>query len=187
MAIDFRTRLFENINLKNTDELLSIWKKNDRVEWSDDAFIIIEEILRERTNELPPQGEPILFHKQEKIVRSVPGFEYLLNDVNPPEFYQPQEVLRLYDWINKAAKASVVILVLAGLFSLPQVQQTLLAYPMLGPNNGPLSWILAIGTTVIGVSLQSIITYFALRALASVLKILMEVELRSRGAVKKVS
>ncbi len=44
MAIDFRTRLFENINLKNTDELLSIWKKNDRAEWSDDAFIIIEEI-----------------------------------------------------------------------------------------------------------------------------------------------
>jgi hypothetical protein len=186
MVSDFHSRLSENINLKKTNELLDIWKKNDRVEWSDDAFIVIEEILRERIDELPSQNEPIYVYQQEKSVKAVPGFEYLLDDTNPPEFYQPYEVLRLYGWINKGAKAYIVILAISSLIAIPGAHQFFNNLKMI-PIHGIWSWFLAIVTALMGVTLQCVLTYFPLKALASILKILMEMEFRSRGAVKQMT
>jgi len=44
---------------KDTEELLEIWKKNDREEWTEEAFETIREILLARTGSLPTQGEEI--------------------------------------------------------------------------------------------------------------------------------
>jgi hypothetical protein len=43
---------------KSSGDLIQIWEKNDREEWSDETFKIIREILTERRIELPPQKEP---------------------------------------------------------------------------------------------------------------------------------
>lgn len=45
----------QNWASKSSDDLLRIWKENDREQWSDAAFEAAREILTERGFELPPQ------------------------------------------------------------------------------------------------------------------------------------
>ena len=69
MGKSLRNQIFSNLNLKETDELVDIWITNDRAEWSDTAFNVVEEILEQRLDELPVQNASILEHqKQIKIV-----------------------------------------------------------------------------------------------------------------------
>lgn len=51
-------RLYENMRQKSTDELLQIWKENDRTEWSDEAYVAIRQVLGERNVSLPAQAAP---------------------------------------------------------------------------------------------------------------------------------
>lgn len=44
-----------NLREKSTEELLEIWKKNNREEWSDEAFEAIKELLVERGDKPPSQ------------------------------------------------------------------------------------------------------------------------------------
>jgi hypothetical protein len=67
MNDDLRNQVFETLNQKETDELVEIWKKNDRVEWSDLAFDVIQEILQNRFGEIPKQNEPILEYVEQEI------------------------------------------------------------------------------------------------------------------------
>jgi HEAT repeat protein len=60
MNDDFRNQVFETLNQKETDDLVDIWKKNDRVEWSEVTFDVVREILQNRLGEIPKQNEPIL-------------------------------------------------------------------------------------------------------------------------------
>lgn len=46
----------KNLESKTTDELLEIWIENDRVEWSDEAFQAIKQILNKRDQVLPKQN-----------------------------------------------------------------------------------------------------------------------------------
>lgn len=52
----FSESIYQNMKLKETDELLEIWFENDRLEWSDDAFGVIHSILLERLGDVPPQA-----------------------------------------------------------------------------------------------------------------------------------
>jgi hypothetical protein len=47
-----------NLEAKSSEELRQIWEKNDRNEWSDDAFIAIQRILEARGENPGPQGPP---------------------------------------------------------------------------------------------------------------------------------
>ena len=46
--------------------MVEIWKKNDRIEWSEQAFDAIREILKIRLGETPKQNKPIFEHAEEK-------------------------------------------------------------------------------------------------------------------------
>jgi hypothetical protein len=48
----------KNLTNKTSDELLQIWKENDRERWSEMAFEATKQILNERGIELPPQDPP---------------------------------------------------------------------------------------------------------------------------------
>ena len=50
---DLRNQIYNNMQLKSTDELLRIWKQNDHEEWSDVAFEAVKQILLQRTGTLP--------------------------------------------------------------------------------------------------------------------------------------
>lgn len=53
------------MKLKETDELISIWQKNNRAEWSDAAFEVVKELLIERGQVLPEQNEPNFVSEEE--------------------------------------------------------------------------------------------------------------------------
>jgi hypothetical protein len=59
MNEDFRNQVFASLRLKETDELIEIWQNNNHSEWSETAFDVIQQILRTRLGQLPPQDTPI--------------------------------------------------------------------------------------------------------------------------------
>ncbi|MFC2146516.1 hypothetical protein ACFLRT_04050 [Acidobacteriota bacterium] len=50
----------ETFKEKPTAELLDIWSKNDRREWSDEAFEAIHRLLDERGEDIPEQDAPVM-------------------------------------------------------------------------------------------------------------------------------
>jgi hypothetical protein len=58
MNNEFCDQIYNNLKLKETDELVTIWETNNRAEWTDIAFDVIQEILLHRLDTLPKQDEP---------------------------------------------------------------------------------------------------------------------------------
>lgn len=56
MPNSLRTQIYNNLESKDTDELLEIWQNGDAQEWSEAAFEVVEEILRKRLGSLPPRS-----------------------------------------------------------------------------------------------------------------------------------
>jgi hypothetical protein len=179
MSDRIRKQIYDTLNRKETDELVEIWQANNRVEWTDTAFDIIREILQERLNELPTQDEPVLESVEIESNDEVYEVDEELagQDDTQPVFYKPTEVLWLEKWLYRAAIAAVIAVCVTTLLQLPNVQRTW-SYPDSG---GIGSWIIAIVYSVLNAAWQSTLTYFPLKALGSILKILMEMEFNSRG------
>ena len=60
--------VYLNMNARPTRELLDLWRENDRAEWSDKAFAVVEAILRAR-GEMPPlQRQPVQVRKTPRII-----------------------------------------------------------------------------------------------------------------------
>ncbi|MGD2295544.1 MAG: DUF2569 family protein [Candidatus Aminicenantes bacterium] len=51
------SKIRADMNSRSDEELLKIWRENDRDEWRDEVFNAIEKILIERRHKLPPQRE----------------------------------------------------------------------------------------------------------------------------------
>jgi hypothetical protein len=181
MSNELRQEIYNNLNLKETEELVEIWQKNDRVEWSETTFDVLQEILQQRLGELPPQDEPI-FEYTDTEEEIKPDDEQTIDDDNQPEFYQPREVLWLDKWLYRAAIAAIVASVISSLLELPRMQRITLSY-FAGNSLSAAnlwSWVIAIVVFSFAVVLQCILIYFPLKALGTILKILMEMEFNSR-------
>jgi hypothetical protein len=61
--------IYQNMLLKDTDELLVIWVENDKLEWSDEAFAIIHNILLDRMGSVPPQGNGTARRRRKKVAK----------------------------------------------------------------------------------------------------------------------
>jgi hypothetical protein len=57
MGKDIFQTIRNNMEQKTTQDLLEIWKENDRDQYTDESFDIIQEILHQRGVNLPPQIE----------------------------------------------------------------------------------------------------------------------------------
>jgi hypothetical protein len=55
---EYQSKIYAHLKEKDTDELLKIWKENNRSEWTEEAFDAIWSILSDRLGEVPEQGEP---------------------------------------------------------------------------------------------------------------------------------
>src|SRR4030067_158190 len=119
MSKELREQIRNNLILKDTYELLEIWRVNNHVVWSDLTFEVLREILRDRIREIPPQDEPIL--EDEEIVQDTYDLEEwetkLLNNEIQPEIYDTLEVLQLRDNINKLIIGVVVVYILLALLN----------------------------------------------------------------------
>ena len=49
--------MYEDLNAATTDELVAIWHENNRAEWTDMEFEVLEGILTERLGKLPRRGK----------------------------------------------------------------------------------------------------------------------------------
>lgn len=188
MSTDFYKQIYSNLDLKETDELLGIWKTNDHTEWADEAFQAIKEILKNRKVDAPEQDEPIYEHDQNEEEIDKNDFSEdelkIIDDENPPDFYDPLEVLKLTKWIDLASTIIIILYIILNLMNFQTdkniTSSFFIGYPQ--SSGTILIYISAIVLMVINTAIEIAIVYFPLRALARILKILMEMEFKSRSA-----
>ena len=175
-----REQIRRNMQEFQTEELVEIWTVNDRVAWSELAFEVIAEILRKRLGQLPPQAEAIYTYPDEPDVEEEE--EAFEEADGQPVFYDPVQVLQLSDWLNWAAKAGVIVAILAGLPGLYSQKNTAFSFFVnsTNPYRDLWAWVLTIAVGTMEIVLSSLLVYFPLKALASILTILMEMEYNSR-------
>ncbi len=174
MNDSLRNQIYNNLNQKTTDELVAIWDENNRREWSEQAFELIQIILKERGEEIPAQKHENWHNKPEQITDEQDDDKNSL-----PVFYNPQKALRIIDWLEWAAIASLIFISLQGIiqswpvvsiwFSMPHITNA----KLIGAGIGLLMLIVTI--------FSAILSCLTLRAVAYILKILMEFEFNSRG------
>ncbi|HLO32916.1 MAG TPA: hypothetical protein VK249_27475 [Anaerolineales bacterium] len=188
MSNDLRDQIYNELNLRETEDLLEIWQTNDHEEWSETAFEVIKGILIERLGEVPPQELPGDEQEEEEILED-DGLEkweaQLLDDKSQPEFYDTLEVITLKDSINKTAKAVIVVYALANLINIQGYVSLAESY-FVGHEGlfTPLIYFLAFIFVSLNAAVSIAIVYFPLKALTYILRILMEMEFNSRKGIK---
>lgn len=183
MSENLREQIRNSLSQKEIYELLDIWKTNDRLEWSDTAFDVLREILRERIGRLPPQDEPVLNRKGPAKEKFLEDWEVkLLEEANQPDFYHPQRVLELRDHINKVAKGAIVVYVALALLDINFVRSFIQQIPFSYTELLQSFPYTMINILIIGAQLAMV--YFPLKALSHILRILMQMEFNSRLDVK---
>jgi hypothetical protein len=184
MEDNLRKQVYDNLNLKDSDELLEIWQTNDHAEWSDEAFEVIREILTKRIGALPPQNEPIFNHEAGGEETDNP-FEIadweakLLDSESQPDFYDTLEVIEFRRNVDKIAKAVIIIYILYGLLTFPTTSQIMAGY-FPSSSDEILRILASVAILALSTGLGIILAYFPLKALANTLRILMEMEFNSR-------
>jgi hypothetical protein len=174
MSNSLRHQVYNNLNQKPTDELLAIWVRNNRDEWSEMTFELIEIILKERGEEIPPQNQENPRDAHEQITGERDDDEN-----GSPVFYNPQKALRIIDWLEWAAIASLIFISIQGIIQSWPVVSSWFSMPHIA--NANLIGV-GIGLLILIVTIFSaILSYLTLRAVAYILKILMEFEFNSRG------
>jgi hypothetical protein len=186
MNKDLYDQILANLDAKETEELVKIWQTNDRSEWPRMTFVIIQNILRGRLGELPPQNKPIrkLSKKDEEYIQNAVQLERVLNEENPPEFYNPRQVLKVDKCLYKAAIVLVIVTVIKGLLNLETTQSMMLSYLGGAITSDILSWILAVIFFILTTGIYCVVAYLVLTSLGSIMKILMGMEFNSRDKSK---
>lgn len=183
MNSDRRQQIRNEMRLRETDNLLDIWQDNNRVEWSDEAFEVIREILLQRGVDIPPQDEP---NETDDDLEDYFSEEELaiIDDDNPPVFYDPFEVLRLTKQLDWMVKAIIILIVAYNIFDFSASYATARAslFSMYGLFD-PLVFLVAVVIAALKILMGAITVYVPLKVLVHILRILMEMEFRSRKAM----
>ena len=140
MSSDLREPIYNNMNLKETDELLNIWQTNDRVEWTETAFQVVKEILLDRIIEIPPQNPAITKHPEPPL----------------PSILQKEQEGN-YDFpLHKTLRISIVSMLALFLFFII----TLIINPDLG-NSDTLAYLFSLGYGICISIAGCVYTYYA--------------------------
>lgn len=180
-------QIYDRMNLKETEELLEIWQSNDRFEWSDEAFDAINEVLIERGVKIPEQGEPVYEHIEEDTDDKDYKFSKeelkIIDDENPPTFYDPYEVLLLTKRLDWMVKAMIVFAAVYNILNFPTSKGVAQGFLIRDPNS-IFVYVIATLITILNIGISIIVVYVPLKALSRILRILMEMEFRSRKEIK---
>lgn len=175
-------QIYNNMNLKETDELLEIWQTNDRTEWSDTTFKVIEDILQERRAELPNQNESIYEHVDDEDDESLDFSDdelRIIDDENPPDFYDPFDVIKTTKQIEMVAKMMVGLVVIYNLVNYSTSFRIVQGFFIATPNS-LIVYLITILMIILNTAISVATIYFSLTALSRILRILMEMEFKSR-------
>jgi hypothetical protein len=177
-------QIYQNMTLKETEELLAIWQRNNRQEWSDEAMEIVKDILTKRSVEIPEQTETAGENQEDALDDGLEEWEIrLLEAENQPDFYDAIEVIDLKKKINLTARAVVVVHILESIVFFQWYVSVIQVY---FPNFQQYAlWIYstALVVAVLSVAITIAVAYYPLKALSNILRILMEMEFRSRKAL----
>lgn len=184
MNDELYSQIYSSFNHKSTDELVELWTTNDRVEWSETAFEVMKDILEQRLGEAPAQNEPIFEHvkpeKKKKYYFEDNPVEIIADIPEAPLFYKPKDILWITYWLERAAKYSVLILILTNIGYLAIYNQDVILRFDLEPEYRFLGRLVSLPIWALMVALQCAIYYLPLRALGYILKVLMAMEFKSR-------
>jgi len=183
MSDDIRNQMYNELNLRETEDLLEIWYANDREGWSAAAYEVIQEILIRRLGEIPRQEVVVDEETEAEDPEDdgLPEWEAkLLDDDNQPEYYDTLEVLELRDNINKTAKAVIVIYGLTNLMSYSYYSFLIRSYFRVAEEYSLMVDMIVFVLTCLATVVAVAITYYPLKALTHILRILMEMEFNSR-------
>lgn len=181
MNNEFRQQIYNELNLRETDDLLDIWQENNRFEWSDDAFEVINEILKARGVEIPEQDEAKYEQNETKDYKFSDEELKIIHDENPPDFYDPFEVLRVCKWIVLAIKLMIGLIIIQNLLNIStswHIAQSYFVGSKYFLGAYPVTLLIVAANIAIGI----LLTYMPLKFLSQTLRILMEMEFRSRKA-----
>jgi hypothetical protein len=181
MNREFRQQIHNELNLRETDDLLDIWQENDRGEWSDDAFEVISEILKARGIEVPEQDEAIYEHNEVQDYDFNEEELKIINDENPPDFYDPFEVLRVSKWIDVAVKVMIGLIIVQNLLNISTSLRIAQSY-FVGSKYFLGAYPVTLLIVAVEIAIGILLTYVPLKFLSQILRILMEMEFRSRKA-----
>jgi len=181
MNKEFRQQIYNELNLRETDDLLDIWQENDRVEWSNDAFEVINEILKARGVEIPQQDQAIYEHNEVRDYDSSDEELKIIDDENPPDFYDPVEVLRVSKWLDLAVKLVIGLIVVQNLLNISTSLRMAQSY-FVGSKYFLGAYPVTFFIVAVNIAIGILLTYFPLKFLSQILRILMEMEFRSRKA-----
>lgn len=175
--------IFASMRQKETDELLRIWARNDRAEWTAEAFEVIRQVLEERQVDVPPQGEPLEEEEavpEEESEQSLAELWEILAEKEPPEFYNAKEVLWLVQRMQKFAKIALGVTVITSLPYLLTYHGIFNSYFLNSPPNAWIAWVLTVVIWVLLAGFSAGLYFYGFKAVAFVLQMLLEMEFRSR-------
>jgi len=160
MSDEIRSMIHNELENKETDELIKIWTMNDRYSWTDETFEVIKGILLERHVEIPVQAPPIFTEKEkEKVILQ----EHRKN--KQPAYYNPESIYRLGKWINIISYIYLVVSVIGNLYT----------YRIIDYFNT-----LTAGEYLVQVAIV-LTVFICIRAIPKLLMLLMEIEFNTRG------
>jgi hypothetical protein len=126
-----RLSIFQSMQEKDTEELLQIWKKNNRKEWSDQAFEVIHDILSEKLGTVPEQNLPSNVDVPET---KEPVEDEIAEEDDAEEVFHDANVVlriarlaRISSWLVLVLGVALIILRL--LSDLDNIRQGLSAFP----------------------------------------------------------
>ncbi len=193
MVEKLRAQIYQNFNDESTEKLVDIWVKNDRVEWSDLAFEVLEEVLQGRIHELPAQEEAVLekddeeqesfFDKIQNQFLTDKGMDDYLDGGTgeEPAFYDPAEVFKVYHLLNILAKAAIPVTIVISIFLVFGTTKGIVQSYFINSSQNMdfVVWSITLVIFILSTALSVAMYYYPLKALAYILKILMEFERNS--------
>ena len=152
---------------KDTEELLDIWKRNDREEWAEIGFEVIYDILTKRLGSVPDQGV------DEKAQ------EEGLVDEEPEIYHDPDVLVRISALARSAAWVVLVASIVIWLSQVVGYISSFTSSPIPGAGLAEIVMItLGSGFTLI----TGVLYFIVLRFVSEVVYILMDIEENTRVA-----
>lgn len=176
MGNEFFAQIYNNMSLKEDTELLEIWAADDHESWSEDAFLAVEMILKERGLGLPPK-------------KVAPNFQAInlvyLDPVKKPLTYDPAEALKIIHVLGKGVYFAIGYAILLTLSELPRLYRTIKAIGINTdmPDKTALVYTIILG--ILGIAFTYFFYFLIFKYSAVIIKILFTMELGSRSKLKK--
>lgn len=172
--------VYGNLNLLETDDLISHWQKHDEEEWTPVAFDVMEKILIERLGELPAEVENV--EPENKIEKETleeksnlfTELKTLIKD-SDPVFYDPEKVTLLVKWIFRSINIMILLYAIRFLFT-----NFWLFSGLFSENYDRSGLLISLVGNLIGLILTCLLVFFSYKALGYGLKVLKEMEINSR-------